>query len=58
MRLKKYATIDQLKTAIKNVFSEISQNKDLLKRMSERTWRKIELCAQNDGIHTDIIIEE
>ncbi len=24
LRLKKYATIDQLKTAIKNVFSEIS----------------------------------
>ncbi len=58
MRLKKYATIDELKTAIKNVFSEISQNTDLLKGMSERTWRKIELCARNDGIHTDIIIEE
>lgn len=52
---QRYRTVEQLKTSIDNAFGMIRNNPSMLEKMSQRTWRKINFCAENNGIHTDII---
>lgn len=47
----RYETIDQLKHAIIAAFASVSRNS--LKKMAQRTWRRMELCKNNEGQHTD-----
>ena len=48
-----YYSNDNLHTAVKNAFTAITL--ELLKQMSDRTWRHIQLRFENNGEHTDII---
>ena len=45
--------IQDLKNAITYAFSLITPQ--MLSNMSRRTCRRIQLCADNDGLHTDIL---
>ena len=47
----RYETIDQLKHAIIAAFASVSRNS--LQKMAQRTWRRMELCKNNEGQHTD-----
>ena len=47
----RYETIDQLKHAIIAAFASPSENS--LQKMAQRTWRRMELCKNNEGQHTD-----
>jgi hypothetical protein len=45
----------ELKDAIELAFNEIRSDPTLLRKMSIKTWRKIQQCAENAGIHTHIL---
>ena len=47
----RYETIDQLKHAITAAFASVSRNS--LQKMAQRTWRRMELCKNNESQHTD-----
>ena len=47
----RYETIDQLKHAIIAAFASVSRNS--FQKMAQRTWRRMELCKNNEGQHTD-----
>lgn len=53
VRKHRYTTNDQLKEAVRAAFTTITP--DLLKRMNKRTWRRINLCVENGGMHTDVL---
>lgn len=53
VRKKRYVNNDQLKDAVRIAFQNI--NPVMLQRMSRRTWRRINLCIEHGGIHTDIV---
>ena len=42
--------VEQLKREIMRIFRTITP--EMLRRASRRTWRHIQLCAENDGAHT------
>lgn len=50
---RNYRTTDELKGAVLQAFTQITQ--PMLRRMSHRTWRRIILCRDNNGVHTDRI---
>ena len=52
IRKARYNNTEQLKDANRASLNSISPN--VLQRISARTWRRICLCAENDGEHTDI----
>ncbi|KAJ4451278.1 hypothetical protein ANN_02739 [Periplaneta americana] len=45
--------IDELKDAVRRGFQHITLA--MPRRMSHRTWRRIILCEENDGRHTDLL---
>ena len=47
----RYETIDQLKHAIIAAFASVLRNS--LQKMAQRTWRRMGLCKNNEGQHTD-----
>lgn len=49
----RYETVDELKDAVRRAFTAITPA--MLKRISHRTWRRIILCYENDGVHTDTL---
>lgn len=50
---KRLHSIDELKQAVRDAFGQIKSI--MLKRACRRTWRRIQLCKENDGIHTDTL---
>ena len=46
-------SVEQLKSEIIRIFRKI--NPDMLRRASRRTWRRIQLHAENDGAHTETL---
>ncbi|BFY99063.1 hypothetical protein BsWGS_02103 [Bradybaena similaris] len=53
IRKTHYNNTEQLKAAICDSLNSISP--DDLQGISARTWRRIRLCAENDGEHTDTL---
>ena len=49
--MKKCSTNSELREAVIAAFATISA--DTLEKMSLRTWRRIQLCDDSDGAHTD-----
>ncbi|KAJ4434353.1 hypothetical protein ANN_22912 [Periplaneta americana] len=47
---RRYQTNDELKDAVTAAFADITPQQ--LRKMSQRTWRRIQLCIHNDGAHT------
>jgi hypothetical protein len=50
---KHYQTAEELKEALRNAFVKITPA--MLCRISHRTWGRIILCFEHDGVHTHII---
>ena len=50
---RRYATNEELRNAVEDAFRTITP--DMLQNMSRRTWRRMKLCLQHDGEHTDIL---
>ena len=50
---RRYYGNDNLRRAVENAFTTITSK--LLKRMSDRTWRRIRLCFENNSKHTGIL---
>lgn len=50
---QRYATTEQLKVAVTDAFTTI--DRAMLRRISHRSWRRIILCHDNDGAHTDVL---
>jgi hypothetical protein len=46
-------TVDELRESVLAAFGAITPV--MLRNASRRTWRRITLCRDNDGIHTDVI---
>jgi hypothetical protein len=42
---------EDLRRAVEDAFRTITPK--MLRRMSQRTWRRIRLCVQHHGAHTD-----
>ena len=50
---RRYYSNNDLRRAVENAFATITP--ELLKRMYDKTWRRIQLCFENNGEHTDIL---
>lgn len=50
---QRYQTTEQLKDAVRTAFAAINRN--LLRKISHRSWRRIILCHENNGGHTDLL---
>jgi hypothetical protein len=48
-----YITREVLRTAVKETFTHV--NPDYLCKTSARTWRKIQLCYNSEGLHTEVL---
>ena len=44
-------SVDELKIAISGAFDKITT--EILMNASDRTWRHLKLCRDNNGAHTD-----
>ena len=53
VRRRRYSTDDELKNAIRAAFQLVTPQ--MLLRMNTRTWRRIKLCYEHGGTHTDIL---
>ena len=50
---QRYQTVEELKQAVREAFREITP--PILRKISHRAWRRIIVCRDNDGAHTDIL---
>lgn len=48
---RRYNNNEDLRRAVEDAFRTITPK--MLRRMSQRTWRRIRLCVQHQGAHTD-----
>jgi hypothetical protein len=48
----RYGTTEQLKEAVRTAFQSLTPQ--MLRNMNHRTWRRIILCAENNGAQTDV----
>jgi hypothetical protein len=48
-----YRTTEVLRAAVKESFTHVTP--DYLHKPSARTWRRIQLCYDNEGLHTDVL---
>ena len=48
---RRYNNNEDLRTAVEDAFRTITPK--ILRRMSQRTWRRIRLCVQHQVAHTD-----
>lgn len=53
VRKQRYANDDQLKNGVRIAFQKITPV--MLQKMNTRTWRRINLCMQHGGMHTDVV---
>lgn len=53
VRKHRYVTNEQLRNGVREAFARVTPV--MLKRMSKRTWRRIQLCVDNGGMHTDVL---
>jgi hypothetical protein len=51
--VKTYGTTEQLNEAVRTAFQSLTPQ--MLRKINHRTWRRIILCAKNNGAHTDVI---
>jgi hypothetical protein len=51
-----YRTTEVLRAAVKEAFTHVTP--DYLRKTSARTWRRIQLCYDNEGLHTDVLNSE
>jgi hypothetical protein len=49
----RYQTTEQLEEAVHTAFQSLTPQ--MLRKTNHRTWRRIILCAENNGAHTDVI---
>jgi hypothetical protein len=49
----RYRTTEVLRVAIKEAFTHVTL--DYLRKTSARTWRRIQLCYDNEGLHSDVL---
>jgi hypothetical protein len=50
---KSAKTTEQLKEAVRTASQSLTPQ--MLRKMNHRTWRRIILCAENNGADTDVI---
>ena len=50
---RRYYSNDDIRRSVENAFTNITP--ELLKQMSERTWRRIQLCFKDNDEHTDTL---
>jgi hypothetical protein len=48
---RRYNNNEDLRRAVEDAFRTITPK--MLRRMSQRTWRRIRLCVQHQSAHTD-----
>jgi hypothetical protein len=48
-----YCTTEVLWAAVEEAFTHVAP--DYLRKTSARTWRRIQLCYDNEGLHTDVL---
>ncbi|GFG30996.1 hypothetical protein Cfor_07983 [Coptotermes formosanus] len=48
---RRYNNNEELRRAVEDALRTITPK--MLRRMSQRTWRRIRLCVQHQGAHTD-----
>jgi hypothetical protein len=48
-----YHTTEVLWAAVEEAFPHVTL--DYLRKTSARTWRRIQLCYDNEGLHTDVL---
>jgi len=48
---RRYNNNEDLRRAVEDAFRTVTPK--MLRRMSHRTWRRIRLCVQHHGAHTD-----
>ncbi|KAJ4444114.1 hypothetical protein ANN_05903 [Periplaneta americana] len=53
VRNHRYNTTARLRATVENAFNEV--NLDYLHKTSARTWRRIQLCCENEGLHKDVL---
>lgn len=52
VRRQRYVTTDDLQNAVRVAFQTVTP--EMLHQMSTRTWRRIQLCSDHGGTHTDV----
>jgi len=50
---QRYHSDDEVKAAVTATFGTLTPA--MLIKMSHRTWRRIILCSENEGQHTDVL---
>ena len=50
---QRYTNTDELKQAVTDTFNEVTHQ--ILGRMSDRTWRRISICNDNNGAQKNSI---
>lgn len=53
VRKQRYVTNDELREGVRAAFGRVTP--EMLRRMSKRTWRRIKLCRDHEGMHTDVL---
>jgi hypothetical protein len=46
-------TVNDIKVLVREAFVTINDDKQLLRKMSDRTWRRLQLCVDKNGLQVD-----
>jgi hypothetical protein len=49
----RYRATEVLQAAVEEAFTHVTL--DYLRKTFARTWRRIQLCYDNEGFHTDVL---
>jgi hypothetical protein len=49
----RYHTTELFRAAVEEAFTRVTP--DYLRKTSARTWHRIQLCYDNEGLHTDVL---